>query len=99
MTWLGAAGFFFFVVVACDADAELGKMSTSARKARSECTRGEKSRLGLSVASELLFVRDSACRVLEVRHIFGRLPFFFCSEVCCSSTCLLSYKFNCYCCC
>ena len=69
ITWLGAAGFFFLVVVACDADAELGNTSTKPRKARSECTRGEKSRLGLSVASELLFVRDSAWRVLEVRHI------------------------------
>ena len=56
------------------AEAELGGKEVSAtnpRKARSaECTtRGEKSRLGLSVANEVLFVRDSACRVLEVRHI------------------------------
>ena len=65
----GAAGFFFLAGFACEAEAELGKISTRPRKARSECTSGEKSRFGLSVANELLLVSDSACLVLEVRHI------------------------------
>ena len=49
------------------------------------------------MARELLLVRDSAYRVLEVRHIYGRFAFFFYAEVACRRACLLRCKFNCYC--
>ena len=45
---------------------------------------------GLSLASELLLVRDSACLVLEVKHFCGLLSFFFYSDVS-KRDCLLDF--------